>query len=185
MKSLDFEPNVEMKAAIEGYFRLWGAAEKQWNALESNMSHYLEKIAGKVSEHEQQVRELQRQIATLESTKKQTKVTLRTTSGGTETSPAKLPQNPCVSVAPPAGSRPAMPPPRIPVLPIGHSKEHRRHPVSDCPFSAGPAPRSARSARSSRGETKAKDSQSPFAGFRAALTPRFLLSRQPNEGQRC
>mmetsp|Transcript_51327 Transcript_51327/g.111384 ORF Transcript_51327/g.111384 Transcript_51327/m.111384 type:complete len:389 (-) Transcript_51327:401-1567(-) len=190
------QPNLELRTSIEGYMALRLEAERQWANLEVNMKQYVNQMGRKLDQKDQQVKDLEKQVQNMEG------------NPGNRSARSKMSARSMSVTIPAAGEMPfamhaggpsatrrgypvsnedgfVAPPPSVPTLPIDREQ---------CPFSAGPAPRSARGApparpvaQTSSGKAahtpRGAHSPAPFAGLRAALTPRLVqMVRTPRTG---
>jgi len=176
LQSTDLCANADLRTAVEGYLGLRREAERQWAELEVNISQYMAQVGLKLEQNDQQVHELQKQVQLLEGNGGRSKATPRSST----TSTAASPSPPEVSSEPP-------------MLPLRTEDDK---PAAECPFSAGPAPRSARGNRppmpspanragggTPAGTPAGQTSASPFfGGLKASLTPRLGTPRLSHFG---
>jgi len=67
LPTLDLHPNAGLRDAISGYLDLRRSVERQWGWLEGKMSDYTGQINRKLNQGEARIRELQKDIETLQS----------------------------------------------------------------------------------------------------------------------
>mmetsp|Transcript_94711 Transcript_94711/g.263132 ORF Transcript_94711/g.263132 Transcript_94711/m.263132 type:complete len:265 (-) Transcript_94711:623-1417(-) len=161
----ELRPNVVLKAAIDGYVELRQAAQQQWDQFEESMHDYKRQVGQRVECGERQIAELKKQLEAIEA------------GGGRG---AKISARSVKSAVSQEGTLSGMG--SVPKLMLARDEGSPRASGSPCPFSAGPAPRSARGPRPSPRPTQTprtacatprKPGMSGLSGLKAALTPRI------------
>mmetsp|Transcript_114456 Transcript_114456/g.319837 ORF Transcript_114456/g.319837 Transcript_114456/m.319837 type:complete len:344 (+) Transcript_114456:103-1134(+) len=160
----ELRPNVVLKAAIDGYVELRQAAQQQWDQFEESMSDYKRQVGQRVECGERQIAELRKQLEAIEA------------GGGRG---AKLSARSAKSAVSPEATLSAVG--SVPKLMLARDEGSPCTGASPCPFSAGPAPRSARGPRPSPRPTQTprtcatprKPGISSLSGLKASLTPRI------------